>query len=54
MSRVLELFAGHTELLHGFNTFVPPGYKFVLDNDKGVFSIGVGRYHKQTADTVQT
>jgi hypothetical protein len=27
ISRVSELFEGHTDLIVGFNTFLPPGYK---------------------------
>lgn len=27
ISRVSELFEGHSDLIVGFNTFLPPGYK---------------------------
>ena len=27
INRVSELFEGHTDLIVGFNTFLPPGYK---------------------------
>ena len=34
ISRVSTLFKGHTDLIEGFNTFLPPGYKIeVQEND---------------------
>ncbi|XP_002873704.2 paired amphipathic helix protein Sin3-like 2 [Arabidopsis lyrata subsp. lyrata] len=32
-ARLKELFKGHNELIIGFNTFLPPGYKITLDDD---------------------
>jgi len=31
INRVSELFDGHTELIVGFNTFLPPGYKIEMN-----------------------
>lgn len=28
-----ELFKGHNNLISGFNTFLPKGYKIILDDD---------------------
>ena len=32
INRVSELFDGHTELIVGFNTFLPPGYKIEMNS----------------------
>ncbi|KIM27415.1 hypothetical protein M408DRAFT_71328, partial [Serendipita vermifera MAFF 305830] len=34
IERVIQLFEGHTDLIHGFNTFLPVGY-FVKVSDGG-------------------
>lgn len=43
IQRVSNLFKGHPELIVGFNTFLPPGYKIeVQANDQGVaFQVSV-------------
>ncbi|XP_034946100.1 paired amphipathic helix protein Sin3a isoform X2 [Chelonus insularis] len=43
ITRVSNLFKGHPELIVGFNTFLPPGYKIeVHSNDQGqLFSVSV-------------
>ena len=33
IERVLHLFNGHRELILGFSTFLPPGYKIEYDGD---------------------
>ena len=39
--RVSTLFGGHKDLILGFNTFLPPGYKIrVFENAKGVLNTG--------------
>ncbi|XP_034392021.1 paired amphipathic helix protein Sin3a-like [Cyclopterus lumpus] len=32
ISRVSQLFRGHPDLIMGFNTFLPPGYKIEVQN----------------------
>jgi len=39
ISRVSELFDGHTELVVGFNTFLPPGYKIEMNSATDVISV---------------
>lgn len=40
ISRVSSLFKGHPELIVGFNTFLPPGYKIeVHAHDPGSVSV---------------
>merc|ERR1719440_764080 len=34
IDRVLQLFHGHRELILGFNTFLPPGYKIEFSDDE--------------------
>lgn len=34
IARVSQLFRGHPELIVGFNTFLPPGYKIEVVQDK--------------------
>lgn len=43
IARVRELFHGHTALILGFNTFLPPGYKIELHDIEGA---GVARRRK--------
>ena len=38
INRVSELFVGHTDLIIGFNTFLPPGYKIIVEG-KNVISV---------------
>ena len=39
ISRVSNLFRGHNDLIEGFNTFLPPGYKIeVNENDSVQFT----------------
>jgi paired amphipathic helix protein Sin3a len=64
ISRVSELFAGHPNLIQGFNTFLPPGYRIEcgLENNPNsirvttpsgstIHSIGTGRTHADAAQT---
>ena len=39
ISRVSELFDGHTELIVGFNTFLPPGYKIEMNSTSDAISV---------------
>ena len=34
IARVKELFKGHTNLILGFNTFLPKGYEITIDEDE--------------------
>ena len=36
ISRVSNLFRGHSELIEGFNTFLPPGYKIEVQANDSV------------------
>jgi paired amphipathic helix protein Sin3a len=36
ISRVSNLFRGHTDLIEGFNTFLPPGYKIEVQENNSV------------------
>lgn len=36
ISRVSQLFRGHTDLIEGFNTFLPPGYKIEVQANESV------------------
>jgi len=42
INRVSELFDGHTELIVGFNTFLPPGYKIEMNSTSDAISV----YHE--------
>jgi len=39
INRVSELFDGHTELIVGFNTFLPPGYKIEMNSATDAISV---------------
>ena len=57
ISRVSMLFKGHPELIVGFNTFLPPGYKIeVQANDAGLgqqqLSAGTGHPLQQFFQTI--
>ena len=39
IERVSNLFKGHPELIVGFNTFLPPGYKIEVSNDQVISKI---------------
>jgi len=39
INRVSELFDGHTELIVGFNTFLPPGYKIEMNSTSDSISV---------------
>ena len=39
IQRVSTLFKGHPELIVGFNTFLPPGYKIEMHANDQVFSL---------------
>lgn len=41
IQRVSTLFKGHTELIYGFNMFLPPGYKIEIRNDDDGVSVPV-------------
>ena len=50
ISRVSTLFKGHPDLIVGFNTFLPPGYKIeVTDGDSNTIS-----FHGPGTNNVQT
>ena len=42
INRVSELFDGHTELIVGFNTFLPPGYKIEMNSTSDTINV----YHE--------
>jgi len=51
ISRVSMLFKGHPELIVGFNTFLPPGYKIEVqtnDNQQGQAVAGTGGHQIQS------
>jgi len=39
ISRVSELFDGHSELIVGFNTFLPPGYKIEMNSTRDSINV---------------
>ena len=39
INRVSDLFDGHTELIVGFNTFLPPGYKIEMNSTSDSISV---------------
>lgn len=41
ITRVSNLFKGHPELIVGFNTFLPPGYKIEIKNNETGFHVSV-------------
>lgn len=41
ITRVSNLFKGHPELIVGFNTFLPPGYKIEIKNNESGFHVSV-------------
>ena len=50
ISRVSSLFKGHPELIVGFNTFLPPGYKIeVHANDPSCVSVTSPAGHTTTS-----
>uniref|UniRef100_A0A8D3E1U0 Paired amphipathic helix protein Sin3a n=1 Tax=Scophthalmus maximus TaxID=52904 RepID=A0A8D3E1U0_SCOMX len=49
ISRVSQLFKGHPDLIMGFNTFLPPGYKIeVQTNDLRIGGTGSSKKKKKT------
>jgi paired amphipathic helix protein Sin3a len=40
ISRVSTLFRGHPELIVGFNTFLPPGYKIEVQTSENQHLVG--------------
>ena len=52
IARVSCLFKGHPELIVGFNTFLPPGYKIeVQRNDAVSFSLLFNQKNKNLQDS---
>ena len=45
ISRVSMLFKGHPELIVGFNTFLPPGYKIEVQTNEAQHSSLPGHAH---------
>jgi paired amphipathic helix protein Sin3a len=39
IERVSQLFRGHPQLIIGFNTFLPPGYRIDISNDRRTYTI---------------
>ena len=55
ISRVSSLFKGHPELIVGFNTFLPPGYKIeVHASDPGTVSVTAPNGQSQITTLIQT
>ncbi|XP_035012134.1 SIN3 transcription regulator family member Aa isoform X1 [Hippoglossus stenolepis] len=48
ISRVSQLFKGHPDLIMGFNTFLPPGYKIEVQNNDLVNVTTPGQIHHIT------
>lgn len=54
ISRVSSLFKGHPELIVGFNTFLPPGYKIeVHASDPGTVSVTAPNGQSQITTIIQ-
>lgn len=54
IARVSSLFRGHPDLIVGFNTFLPPGYKIeVQANDPTQISVSTPTSASQPLATVQ-
>lgn len=54
ISRVSSLFKGHPELIVGFNTFLPPGYKIeVHASDPGTVSVTAPNGQSQITTILQ-
>lgn len=54
ISRVSSLFKGHPELIVGFNTFLPPGYKIeVHASDPGTVSVTAPNGQSQITTLIQ-
>jgi paired amphipathic helix protein Sin3a len=45
ISRVSQLFKGHPDLIMGFNTFLPPGYKIEVQTNEQVNVTTPGQIH---------
>ncbi|KAH9636584.1 hypothetical protein HF086_002658 [Spodoptera exigua] len=45
ITRVSNLFKGHPELIVGFNTFLPPGYKIEVQSNGQVLTVYLQNYH---------
>src|SRR3954463_12439373 len=52
ISRVSELFAGHPNLIQGFNTFLPPGYRIECGLENNPNSIRVTTPSGSTLHTI--
>ncbi|KAG8440289.1 hypothetical protein GDO86_006159 [Hymenochirus boettgeri] len=53
ISRVSQLFKGHPELIMGFNTFLPPGYKIEVQTNDLVNVTTPGQVHQITTHGLQ-
>jgi paired amphipathic helix protein Sin3a len=49
ISRVSMLFKGHPELIVGFNTFLPPGYKIEVQTNESQQASMPGHAHLQVS-----
>jgi hypothetical protein len=50
ISRVSMLFKGHPELIVGFNTFLPPGYKIEVQTNESQQASMPGHAHLQVGN----
>ncbi|CAI9564985.1 unnamed protein product [Staurois parvus] len=53
ISRVSQLFKGHPDLIMGFNTFLPPGYKIEVQTNDLVNVTTPGQVHQITTHGLQ-
>ncbi|XP_028679684.2 SIN3 transcription regulator family member Aa isoform X2 [Erpetoichthys calabaricus] len=53
ISRVSQLFKGHPDLIMGFNTFLPPGYKIEVQTNDLVNVTTPGQVHQITPHGIQ-
>uniref|UniRef100_H3BA52 SIN3 transcription regulator family member A n=1 Tax=Latimeria chalumnae TaxID=7897 RepID=H3BA52_LATCH len=53
ISRVSQLFKGHPDLIMGFNTFLPPGYKIEVQTNDLVNVTTPGQVHQITTHGIQ-
>jgi paired amphipathic helix protein Sin3a len=53
ISRVSQLFKGHPDLIMGFNTFLPPGYKIEVQTNDMVNVTTPGQVHQIPTHGIQ-
>ena len=54
ISRVSQLFKGHPDLIMGFNTFLPPGYKIEVQTNDMVNVTTPGQVHQIPTHGIQS